>query len=118
MYEQENRLIAPDSETRIWKRADLFSPGEFVETTPLGGGIFPTIANVNHSCDPNFTIIYMGKRAVAISDRKIKAGNLLFHIDSELRSSIVLYLSVHTYLLESYKSVVFTYGAIYGRPLM
>lgn len=48
-----------------------------METTPLGGGIFPTIANVNHSCDPNFTIIYFGKRAVAISDRKIKAGEEL-----------------------------------------
>jgi hypothetical protein len=39
---------------RIWKRADIFDHGEFVETTPLGGGIYPTIANVNHSCDPNF----------------------------------------------------------------
>jgi hypothetical protein len=35
----ENRLIAPDSETRIWKRSDLFGHGEFLETTPLGGGI-------------------------------------------------------------------------------
>jgi hypothetical protein len=78
----ENRLIAPDSETRIWKRSDLFGHGEFLETTPLGGGIYPTIANVNHSCDPNFTIIYFGKRAVAVSDRKIRAG--LFYCSSFL----------------------------------
>jgi len=63
--------------SRIWKKSVLFSHGEFLETTPLGGGIYPTIANVNHSCDPNFTIIYFGKKAVAISDRKIKAGEEL-----------------------------------------
>ena len=69
-----NRLICLDSETRIWKFADKFCIGEFIETTPLGGAIYPTLANVNHSCDPNFTIVNYGKRAVAVAVRRIKAG--------------------------------------------
>jgi hypothetical protein len=69
-----NRMIAPDSETRIWKNTDKFNVGEFVETTPLGGAIYPTLANVNHSCDPNFTMVNFGSRAVAVAVRKIKAG--------------------------------------------
>ena len=70
-----NRLIAPDSETRIWKYADKFCVGEFIETTPLGGAIYPTLANVNHSCDPNFTIVNFGNRAVAVAIRNIKPGD-------------------------------------------
>merc|ERR1719384_32672 len=42
-----NRLIAPDAETRMWKDARYFQIGEFVETHPVGGGIYPTMANVN-----------------------------------------------------------------------
>ena len=57
-----NRLICLDSETRIWKFADKFCIGEFIETTPLGGAVYPTLANVNHSCDPNFTIVNYGRR--------------------------------------------------------
>jgi len=71
---------------RIWKRADLFDHGEFLETTPLGGGIYPTIANVNHSCDPNFSIVFMGKRAIAVSDRKIKAGKDLLSLSDWSKS--------------------------------
>lgn len=69
-----NRLICLDSETRIWKFADKFCIGEFIETTPLGGAVYPTLANVNHSCDPNFTIVNYGRRAVAVAVRRIKAG--------------------------------------------
>ncbi len=32
-----NRLIAPDAETRIWKRADKFVHGEFVENVRCEG---------------------------------------------------------------------------------
>ena len=38
-----NRLICLDSETRIWKFADKFCIGEFIETTPLGGAVYPTL---------------------------------------------------------------------------
>ena len=38
-----NRLIAPDAETRIWKDADKFAHGEFVENVRLGSGIYPTL---------------------------------------------------------------------------
>lgn len=69
-----NRLICLDSETRIWKFADKFCIGEFIETTPLGGAVYPTLANVNHSCDPNFTIVNYGRRAVAVATRRIKTG--------------------------------------------
>ena len=70
-----NRLIAPDAETRVWKLADKFCVGEFMETTPLGGGGYPTLANVNHSCDPNFTLVHFGKQVVAVAIRPIKAGS-------------------------------------------
>ena len=38
-----NRLIAPDAETRIWKDADKFAHGEFVENVRVGSGIYPTL---------------------------------------------------------------------------
>ncbi len=92
-----NRLIAPDSETRIWKNASKFCIGEFVETTPLGGSVYPTLANVNHSCDPNLTLISFGKRTVAFATRKIKAGDELhdsygavyFHMDKNERQQFL-----------------------------
>ena len=70
-----NRNIAPDAETRMWKESRFFQIGEFVETHPVGGGIYPTMANVNHSCDPNFIIVnFLGRRAVAVADRRIEKG--------------------------------------------
>ena len=73
-----NRLIAPDSETRMWKDAHRFALGEFVETHSLGGGVFPTMAYVNHSCDPNFTIVnFLGNQAVAFANRTIEKGEEL-----------------------------------------
>ncbi len=69
-----NRLIAPDSETRVWKKADKFCVGEFIETHPIGGAVYPTLANVNHSCDPNFTLVFFGKTVIAVAVRTIKAG--------------------------------------------
>ena len=69
-----NRLVAPDSETRVWKNADKFCVGEFMETTPMGGAVYPTLANVNHSCDPNFTLVNFGKKAVGVAVKQIKAG--------------------------------------------
>ena len=73
-----NRLIAYDAETRIWKDARKFDAGEFVENVCLGGAIFPTIANVNHSCDPNFILVNAGNRAICVANRKIPAGEQLF----------------------------------------
>jgi len=69
-----NRLIAPDSETRVWKCADKFAVGEVIETHPVGGAVYPTLAAINHSCDPNITLVNFGKKAVALSVRQIKAG--------------------------------------------
>ena len=89
-----NRLIAPDAEFRMWKESRYFQLGEFVETHPMGGGIYPTMANVNHSCDPNFIIInFLGHRAVAVADRRIEAGEeihdtygaVYFHMDKSER---------------------------------
>jgi hypothetical protein len=31
--------------------------------------------SVNHSCDPNFTLVFWGRVAVAIASRSIAAGN-------------------------------------------
>ena len=69
-----NRLIAPDSETRVWKHANKFAVGEVIETHPVGGAVYPTLASMNHSCDPNITLVNFGKTAVALAVRQIKAG--------------------------------------------
>ena len=69
-----NRLIAPDSETRVWKHANKFCVGEFIETHPVGGAVYPTLANVNHSCDPNITLVNYGRTNVALACRQIKKG--------------------------------------------
>ncbi|TRY68906.1 hypothetical protein TCAL_03792 [Tigriopus californicus] len=73
-----NRLIGHDAETRMWKDANQFCIGEFVETVGLGAGIYPTLANVNHSCDPNIILVNMGLRTVAIANRPITAGEQIF----------------------------------------
>ena len=40
--------------------------------------MFPTMANVNHSCDPNFTIVnFLGSQAVAFANRTIEKGEEL-----------------------------------------
>ena len=100
-----NRLIAPDAETRMWKDARYFQIGEFVETHPVGGGIYPTMANVNHSCDPNFVIInFLGRHAAAVADRRIEAGEELhdtygsvyFHMEkSDRQHYLQVYLIIY-----------------------
>ena len=54
--------------------ADKFAVGEVIETHPVGGAVFPTLAAINHSCDPNITLVNFGKTAVALAVRQIKAG--------------------------------------------
>lgn len=97
-----NRVIAPDSETRMWKDSIRFAFGEFVESHHLGGGVYPTLANVNHSCDPNFNIInLLGNVAVAIANRTIEEGEelhdtygaLFYHME---KSERLHYLKVST----------------------
>ena len=82
-----------------------FALGEFVETHALGGGVFPTMANVNHSCDPNFTIVnFLGHHAVAFANRTINKGEELhdtygavfYHMDKAERQH---YLKVHKYII-------------------
>ena len=59
----ENRMVAWDSETRLWKRADRFNIGDGIETERIGGAVYPTMALVNHSCDPNVALIFWGRWA-------------------------------------------------------
>ena len=73
-----NRVIAQDAETRIWKDADKFGMGEFIENARLGGGIYPTLANVNHSCDPNILLLNWGCRTIAFANRPIRAGEQIY----------------------------------------
>merc|ERR1712029_951240 len=55
---------------------------------------FPTMANVNHSCDPNFTIVnFFGSQAVAFANRSIEKGEevhdtygaVFYHMDKSER---------------------------------
>jgi len=70
----ENRLVAWDAETRLWKNSAKFNVGDGVETERIGGGVYPTLALVNHSCDPNFAIVFWGRVAIAIATRRIDKG--------------------------------------------
>ncbi len=73
-----NRVVASaDAETRVWRnKAHQLDPArEFVETTRLGAGVFPTLAcAVNHSCDPNVCVTNFGKAAVVVATRCIGEG--------------------------------------------
>ena len=48
--------------------------GESIETVRVGGAVYPTMALVNHSCDPNFVIVFWGRTAVAVASRCIPVG--------------------------------------------
>ena len=48
--------------------------GDSIETSRIGGGVYPTLALVNHSCDPNFVIIFWGRTAIAVASRTIFKG--------------------------------------------
>ena len=48
--------------------------GDSIETNRIGGAVYPTLALVNHSCDPNFVIIFWGRTAIAVASRTIFAG--------------------------------------------
>jgi len=70
----ENRVVGWDAETRLWKSSLRCNVGDSVETVRIGGGVYPTMALVNHSCDPNFVLVFWGRVAVAIASRSIAAG--------------------------------------------
>jgi len=70
----ENRVVGWDAETRLWKSSQRCNIGDSVETVRIGGGVFPTMALVNHSCDPNIVIVFWGRVAVALASRSIAAG--------------------------------------------
>ena len=61
--------MAWDAETRLWKSSNRINVGDSVETLRIGGGVYPTMALVNHSCDPNFVIVFWGRVAVAVASR-------------------------------------------------
>ncbi len=64
-----------------------------MENVRLGGGIFPTLTNLNHSCDPNVIMINYGSVAVVLANRPIKSGEQIFdtygqnfcHVEKEER---------------------------------
>ena len=64
-------MVAWDAETRLWKSSNRINVGDSVETLRIGGGVYPTLALVNHSCDPNFVIVFWGRVAVAVASRYI-----------------------------------------------
>ena len=49
-----------------------------METLRLGGAIYPTIANVNHSCDPNVSLVNWGNLALLVANQPIRAGEQIF----------------------------------------
>jgi len=70
----ENRMVAWDTETRLWKSSQRINIGDSIETNRIGGAVYPTLALVNHSCDPNFVIIFWGRTAIAVASRTIFKG--------------------------------------------
>ena len=102
-----NRLICLDSETRIWKFADKFCIGEFIETTPLGGAVYPTLANVNHSCDPNFTIVNYGRRG------DIFYYQCFFFVKTQIQIDFLLAVAVATRRIKTGMEVHDSYGAVW-----
>jgi len=70
----ENRVVSWDMETRLWKSYNRINVGDSAETNRIGGGVYPTMALVNHSCDPNFVIVFWGRTAVAVASRSIDKG--------------------------------------------
>ena len=103
-----NRLICLDSETRIWKFADKFCIGEFIETTPLGGAVYPTLANVNHSCDPNFTIVNYGRRG-----EKFFTCQRIFSVKTQIQNYVLLAVAVATRRIKTGMEVHDSYGAVW-----
>ena len=98
-----------------------FALGEFVETHALGGGVFPTMANVNHSCDPNFTIVnFLGHHAVAFANRTINKGEELhdtygavfYHMDKAERQHYLKVFFKH--LIRRSSSLARPKGTLFG----
>ena len=100
--------------------------GEFVETHALGGGVFPTMANVNHSCDPNFTIVnFLGHHAVAFANRTINKGEELhdtygavfYHMDKAERQHYlkVAMVMFFKHLIRRTSSLARPKGTPFGR---
>ena len=75
--------------------------GDSIETVRIGGGVYPTMALVNHSCDPNFVIVFWGRVAVAVASRlvftNIFGKAFLFRSRSE-KGRTVDFCSMHVFL--------------------
>lgn len=50
----------------------------FLTEVVVGAGLFPFLSLLNHSCDPNMSVITFDNKSVLISKRPIKAGEQLF----------------------------------------
>ncbi|RXG60756.1 SET and MYND domain-containing protein 4 [Armadillidium vulgare] len=50
---------------------------ENVELLELGGGIYPTISLINHSCNPNVFRYYIGKNCIVRATKVIRTGEQL-----------------------------------------
>ena len=77
-----DQTVEEFSEVRKCSRSELMSSlcrtriniGDSIETNRIGGAVYPTLALVNHSCDPNFVIIFWGRTAIAVASRTIFKG--------------------------------------------
>lgn len=69
------------------------------EQNTLGLGLFPTIALINHSCNPNMELIFYGNSCVARLIRTVLAGEEL-----AIDYGFVYYLTESTVRLHSLKS--------------
>jgi hypothetical protein len=46
--------------------------------TSVGGGIYPQLCMINHSCDPNANITFINTRGVLKTNRKIQKGDQIY----------------------------------------
>ena len=81
----------------IWYK--LSSLNNFLLT---GTAIYPTLALLNHSCDPNITKYFDGKKVIVVAGKKIRKGKInswqLDNTFSHFHSPLILYIyltSIH-----------------------
>ena len=55
-----------ESQMNIWK---------LWKNRPIGTAIYPALALLNHSCDPNIIKYFKGPIVVAVASRAISKGN-------------------------------------------
>ena len=67
-----------------------------METERIGGGVYPTMALVNHSCDPNIVLIFFGRVALAVASRAIEPGKIIVWLRNRFISAGLEPVPCHT----------------------